>query len=49
MDIFEICWNDNVKARILDETQSNAYRQNDKPRVHSQFDTYDYFLKKLMS
>ncbi len=49
MDIFEICWNDNVKARILDGTQSNAYRRNDMPRVHSQFDTYDYFLKKLQS
>ena len=49
IDIFEICWNDNVKARILDETQSNAYRRNNLPKVHSQFDTYDYFLKKLMS
>ena len=49
MDIFEICWNDNVKARILNETQNNVYKRNDMPRVHSQFDTYDYFLKKLQS
>ncbi|MCK7591123.1 polyphosphate kinase 1 [Subsaxibacter sp. CAU 1640] len=49
MDIFEICWNDNVKARILDETQSNIYKKNDLPKVHSQFDTYDYYLKKLQS
>lgn len=47
IDIFDICWNDNVKARILDESQSNVYRRNDLPRVHSQFDTYDYLLKKL--
>ncbi len=47
MDIFEFCWEDNVKARILDESQSNAYRRNNLPKVHSQFDTYDYFLKKL--
>lgn len=47
MDIFDICWRDNVKARILDEAQSNAYIRNDLPKVHSQFDTYDYFLKKL--
>lgn len=49
MDIFNICWNDNVKARILDQTQSNAYRKNDLPKVHAQFDTYDYLLKKLQS
>ncbi len=49
MDIFDICWKDNVKARILDATQSNAYRSNEMPKVHAQFDTYDYLLKKLQS
>ncbi len=49
MDIFEICWNDNVKARIINETQNNMYRRNELPKVRSQFDTYDYFLKKLQN
>lgn len=47
LDIFEICWSDNVKARIINETQDNVYRRNDLPRVRAQFATYDYYLKKL--
>lgn len=47
LDIFDICWSDNVKARIIDSTQSNAYRQNDKPKVRAQFALYDYFQNKL--
>jgi len=46
-DLFEICWNDNVKARRINETQDNTYRRNDKPKVRAQFDTYNYYLKKL--
>jgi polyphosphate kinase len=48
-DVFNICWSDNVKARIIDETQSNTYRRNDKPKVRSQFALYDYFKEKLNS
>ncbi len=46
-DLFEICWNDNVKARILNESQDNTYRLNNKPKVRAQFETYNYYLKKL--
>lgn len=46
MDTFEICWNDNVKARTFSEKQDNAYRKNDKSKVRSQFATYQYYLKK---
>lgn len=46
-DLYEICWNDNVKARIINETQDNQYRRNDKPKVRAQFDTYNYYLNKL--
>ncbi|MDY2586525.1 polyphosphate kinase 1 [Winogradskyella aquimaris] len=46
-DLFEICWNDNVKARIINETQDNTYRRNDKPKIRAQFETYNYYLKKL--
>jgi polyphosphate kinase len=47
LDIFEICWSDNVKARIINETQNNVYKRNDLPKVRAQFATYDYYLKKL--
>jgi len=47
MDIFEICWSDNVKARIINESQNNIYKRNDLPKVRAQFATYDYYLKKL--
>jgi polyphosphate kinase len=47
LDNFEIAWNDNVKARVFNEAQDNAYRRNDKPKVRSQFATYDYYLQKM--
>ncbi len=46
-DLFDICWNDNVKARHINETQDNTYLRNDKPKIRAQFDTYNYYLKKL--
>ncbi|MRI00305.1 polyphosphate kinase 1 [Kriegella sp. EG-1] len=46
LDTFEIAWSDNVKARVFNEAQDNAYRKNDKPKVRSQFATYDYYLAK---
>ncbi|WP_400079994.1 polyphosphate kinase 1 [Winogradskyella sp. R77965] len=45
--LFDICWNDNVKARIINETQDNTYRRNNKPKVRAQFDTYNYYLNNL--
>lgn len=45
--IFDICWNDNVKARIIDEHQTNKYKRNNNPKVRAQFDTYKYYLNKL--
>ena len=47
LDIVDICWNDNAKARLLDKTQKNNYRKNDKPKLRSQFATYDYLKEKL--
>nr|WP_321222723.1 polyphosphate kinase 1 [uncultured Psychroserpens sp.] len=49
LNIFDICWSDNVKARIVDSTQSNQYRRNNKPKVRAQFALYDYFKDKLNS
>jgi polyphosphate kinase len=47
IDTFEISWRDNVKARIYDATQSNGYRRNDLPPFRSQFEMYDYYVRKL--
>ena len=45
IEIFNICWSDNVKARIINKTQDNSYRKNDLPAVRSQYETYNYYLK----
>ncbi|SEA62423.1 polyphosphate kinase 1 [Bizionia paragorgiae] len=47
LDTFDICWKDNVKARILNETQDNTYKRNNLPKIRSQFATYDYLKNKL--
>ena len=47
IDTFEISWKDNVKARIFDAEQNNRYRQSDSSPIRSQFEMYEYYLKKL--
>jgi polyphosphate kinase len=47
LETFEISWNDNVKARYINENQNNMYRKNNKTKVRSQLALYDYYLKKL--
>ncbi len=47
IETFEICWSDNVKARVLSIRQDNAYRKTNKPPLRSQFALYDHYLKKL--
>lgn len=47
IDTFEICWNDNVKARVFSKAQDNAYKDDSKNRVRSQFAIYDYYKKML--
>jgi polyphosphate kinase len=45
-DIFNILWNDNVKARKLDASLSNKFVKQDKKEVRSQVEVYNY-LKKI--
>ena len=47
METFEICWDDNEKARLINGNQINQYKTNHLPKSRSQFETYDYYLKKL--
>jgi len=47
LDTFEICWNDNVKARYLNGNTANQYRTNSLAKVRTQFDIYNYYSKNL--
>ena len=48
IDNFEMCWSDNVKARIFTAEQENSYKRNQDTSVRSQFALYDYFRDKLI-
>jgi polyphosphate kinase len=45
-NIFEIQWNDNVKARIFDEIQSNTLVSNSNKTNQSQVEIYNYLNSK---
>ena len=47
LDTFEISWADNVKARVFNREQDNAYRKNGNTKIRSQFAIYDYYKEKL--
>jgi polyphosphate kinase len=49
LDTFAICWRDNVKARIFSANHDNQYKNNQLPKVRSQFALYDYYKDKLES
>ncbi len=46
LDILNIQWNDNVKARILDNKLKNKYIKNDQSEFRSQIETYKYLKQK---
>lgn len=43
MDLFNIEWNDNVKARDLSSGEANLYVRNNLPECRSQMALFDYF------
>ena len=46
LDIMNMQWNDNQKARIISEDQSNKFREpKDDTIIRSQDDIYDYYEK----
>src|SRR5690606_26059755 len=48
IDIFEIGWRANVKARIHSEDLSNKYRERgDNREFRAQYEMYDYYKNKL--
>ncbi|MCX6255271.1 MAG: polyphosphate kinase 1 [Bacteroidia bacterium] len=44
-EIFEIQWSDNVKARKLDATLSNAFVKPGKKSIHSQIEVHNYIKR----
>lgn len=47
IDTFNICWSDNVKARLINTPNENEYRTDNNTKVRSQIAIYDYYLEKL--
>lgn len=46
LDTFNICWSDNVKARLINSKNENEYRVNSNAKVRSQIAIHDYYLNK---
>ncbi|MEP1488474.1 MAG: polyphosphate kinase 1 [Algibacter sp.] len=46
LDTYNICWSDNVKARLLNTSIENEYRIDNNGKVRSQTAIYDYYLNK---
>ena len=46
LKVFDIKWNDNVKARIIDDSQSNKFVKKGEKENRSQIEVYKY-IKKL--
>ena len=48
LDVFDITWKDNVKARIINKTPQNQLKETSAEPVRSQWAIYDYY-KNLQS
>ncbi|MDC3354728.1 polyphosphate kinase 1, partial [Flavobacteriaceae bacterium] len=49
LDVFEIAWNDNVKARKINGTEQNIFVINNDSEVRSQWKIYEYYHEKSRS
>lgn len=48
-DVLEIQWKDNVKARVINDTQNNMYRSTEsKSKTRSQDEIYKYLKEKVV-
>jgi len=48
LDVFEIAWNDNVKARKINGSQQNTFVENNGTDLRSQWNIYDYYKEKSL-
>jgi len=46
-EVFDIIWNDNVKARRLNGPIQNAFIKNDSAPIRSQFEIFDYYKTEV--
>ena len=46
-EVFDIIWNDNIKARRLNGPTQNAFIKNDSTPIRSQFEIFDYYKKEV--
>ena len=49
LDVFEIAWNDNVKARKINGLQQNVFISNHSEEIRSQLKIHEYYTKKSRS
>ena len=42
-DVFDISWNDNVKARFVNSSKANFKKSSSKNKLRSQWSIYDYY------
>jgi polyphosphate kinase len=45
-DVFEIAWNDNVKARKINGSVQNTLVENNSKSLRSQWKIHDYYSEK---
>ena len=46
LDVFEISWNDNVKARKLNGSKQNIFAKNSRNEIRSQWKIHEYYYEK---
>tara|TARA_Y100000385_G_scaffold288103_1_gene353873 strand:+ start:207 stop:2267 length:2061 start_codon:yes stop_codon:yes gene_type:complete len=46
LDVFEISWNDNVKARKLNGSNQNIFAKNSRNEIRSQWKIHEYYYEK---
>ena len=49
LDVFEISWNDNVKARKINGPRQNIFVKNSRNEIRSQWKIYEYYYEKSCS
>ena len=45
--IFDIYWEDNIKSRLVNSSNNNDYRKNNKSKLRAQEEVYNFHLKNL--
>ena len=49
LDVFQISWNDNVKARKINGSRQNIFVKNSRNEIRSQWKIHEYYYEKSCS